>query len=351
MNVRNNSLDLYKIICMFLITTIHIIGYSQLSPTNTVNAFLVDFIEVLQYFSISGFTLIAGYFLVEKKSTNAKVINFIFLVSFFSILIYLISLLIKPQFSFSLLFYSFFPFIFTHYWYPINYLFLILLAPYLNQFAHSLSKKQLLIFICILSFITSVYFHLSPVVEPEPYVGHYSHSMLWFILLYFIAAYIKLHGIKRRKLFGPIMFSACGILIFVLRIIADYKIFNYINVLSYNSILSLLFTVSSFVIFLNLNINIGKTLSNGLSYCMPSIFVIYLIQEHNAVRNFLWDIVNITKWAESIWLLPIMLLVFVALLIMALLLNLLYQFAYELFINKIVKAILKVYDQVTSKVV
>ena len=349
MKVRNNSLDLYKILCMFLITTIHIIGYSRISPANTLNAFLIDFLEVLQYFSISGFTLITGYFLVEKRTTKTKIVNFVFLVSFFSIIIYLASILFNPQTSLAIIIRSIFPFSFAHYWYSINYVFLLLLVPFLNKFAHSLCKKQFFIFICILAFITSTYFHLSPFVEPTPYIGHDTHSILWFILLYFIAAYIKLHGIKRNIFFGPIMFLVCGILIFVFRIIGEHKIFNYINLLSYNSILSLLFTVSSFITFSNLQINLSKTLSKGLSYCMPSVFVIYLIQEHNAVRSPLWDFINITKWSESIWLFPLMLFVFIALFIVALLFNLLYQFAHKLFINRIENFVLKIYDRITTE--
>lgn len=244
---------------------------------------------------------------------------------------------------------SFFPFAFAHYWYPINYLLLLLLVPFLNKFAHSLCKKQLLIFIYILAFITSIYFHFSPFTEPTPYIGHYSHSILWFILLYFIAAYLKLHGVKRHTFFGPIMFLVCCVLIFVFRIIGDHKIFSYIDLLSYNSILSLLFTVSSFITFSNLHINLGKTLSNGLSYCMPSVFVIYLIQEHDTVRIVLWNFVNITKWSESMWLFPIMLFVFIALFIVALLLNSLYQLAHKLFINRIENFVLKIYDRITAE--
>ena len=349
MKVRNNALDLYKILCMFLITTIHIIGYSKISPTDTFNAFIVDVLEVLQFFSISGFTLITGYFLVEKRTTKTKVVNFIFLVSFFSIIICLASILFNPQISPITIIRSFFPFTFTHYWFPINYLFLLLLVPFLNKFAHSLHKQQFLRFVCILAFITSTFFHLSPFVEPTPYIGHYSYSILWFILLYFIAAYIKLHGVKRHTFFGPIMFLVCGVLIFVFRIIEEHKIFNYINLLSYNSILSLLFTVSSFITFSNLHINLGKPLSNALSYCMPSVFVIYLIQEHNAIRDLLWDFVNITKWSESIWMFPIMLLVFIVLFIVALLLNLLYQFAHKLFINRIENFVLKIYNRITTE--
>ena len=78
---------------MFLITTIHIIGYSNLSPNNAYNAFFVDLLEVLQYFSISGFTLISGYFLCNKESTERKTVSFVLQLSFISILILFSSLL------------------------------------------------------------------------------------------------------------------------------------------------------------------------------------------------------------------------------------------------------------------
>lgn len=349
MKSRNHSLDLYRILCMFLITTIHIIGYSEISPTNSFNAFLIDFIEVLQHFSISGFTLISGYFLIGKVSTKSKVIEFIFLVVFFSITIFLFTLLFNPEISLYVLLKSFFPFTLTHYWYPINYLLLLLLAPFLNQFAYTMAKKQFLTFLCVLAFITSVFFHFAPLINPLDYVGHYSRSILWFILLYFIAAYLKIHGVDRRNFFGPIIFLVCGVLIFVLRIFDGHQILNYIHLTSYSSVLSLLFTVSSFITFLNFNINLGKVLSNCLSYCMSSLFVIYLIQEHEAVRTPLWNFVNINSWSESLWLIPIILFVFLALFIAALIFNLLYKLAHKLFIGRMEKFVMKLFDKTVGR--
>ena len=83
---------------------------------------------------------------------------------------------------------------------------------------------------------------------------------------------------------------------------------------------------------------------------MPAVFVIYLIQEHEAVRATLWNVVNITKWAESVWLIPIILLVFIVLFVIALLLNTIYQLAHKLFINKIETAIVDAYDKTSHKI-
>lgn len=337
-------------LCMFLITTIHIIGYGSLVASNPVNAFLVDLIEVLQYFSISGFTLISGFFLVNKTSTKDKIISFIPLVFFYSVTIFLISLTFSRSISVPILAKVFLPISFVHYWYPVNYLFLLLLIPFFNQFIHSLSRIRLLSFIFVLTFITSVFYHLSPFVDPTTYIGHYSHSILWFILLYFISAYIRIYGVKHKKLFGPIMFFVCGVLIFAIRIKAEHRIFDYVNLLMYNSILSLLFTVSSFIMFTNFKISFGKQISSVLSYCMPAVFVVYLIQEHISVRETLWNFVDINKWAGSPWLIPIMIFVFLGLLVIAVILNAVYQFAHKLVIGKLENAVLKMCDNIKRSI-
>jgi surface polysaccharide O-acyltransferase-like enzyme len=77
MKERNYSLDLYRIICMFLITTIHIFGYSNIMDSvsyTDFNFYFINFIKTLQSFSINGFVLISAYFLVNNKvSINSTV--------------------------------------------------------------------------------------------------------------------------------------------------------------------------------------------------------------------------------------------------------------------------------------
>lgn len=82
---------------------------------------------------------------------------------------------------------------------------------------------------------------------------------------------------------------------------------------------------------------------------MPAVFVIYLIQEHTAVRSNLWNFINIAKWAETPWLLPIIVFVFLSLAVAALLLNLLYQLAHKLFIKKAETTILNIFITVREK--
>lgn len=339
MKTRNISLDIYRILCMFLITTIHIIGYSNLEklvPLNHINFYVINIINVLQIFSISGFTLVSAYFLVNQTNTIKKAINFMLQLGFYSITILFLSFIFtSPEISLSLFIKSFFPVASNHYWYTINYLFLLMMAPFLNKTVYALTKKENLILIVVLTVAVSLFFHINPFAEPYYFVGHHTHSLLWFILLYLISAYIRVYGVKNQKVFGIGMFLVCGITLFVLFLIRNNSIINKLDLLSYNSILSLLFTISSFIVFLNLKIPYKKSINSIFLRCIPAVFVIYLIQEHIAVRAKLWSYINITRWSGSLLLAPMIIFVFLGLFLSAFVLHLIYSFCYKLFIKRI----------------
>lgn len=329
MKTRNTALDVYRILCMFLITTIHIINYSGLMealPDRHLNFWLVNGIQVLQVFSISGFTLISSYYLVDKPFRLNRILRFAMMVIFFSIVIYMLSLvLVGRNFSLLLLVKSFFPLTTYHYWYPVNYLFLLALSPFLNKLIGTLTQKKLLVGLGVLALICSVYFHLNPFTDAATFLGHHTHNLLWFVLLYGIAAYLKRYGVKHPKLLGIGMFVVTGVILYVLQaannnafgLVDSYpiirKLLQKVDLLSYNSVLSLLFTVSSFVLFTQIRLTPPKWLAKALTFTVPAVFVIYLFQEHNAIRDALWALVGIKGWAESYWLVPMMLACFGAL--------------------------------------
>lgn len=365
MKTRNTALDIYRILCMFLITTIHIINYSDLVnaiPEGHLNFWLVNGIQVLQVFSISGFTLISSYYLVDRPFKLRRVLRFWLTVLFFSGVIYLLSLiLVRPGFSVLLAAKSFLPFATYHYWYPVNYLFLLALSPFLNRLIGALSKKALLAGLGILALISSVYFHLSPFTDADIFLGHHTHNLLWFILLYGIAAYLKLYGVKHPKGMGAGLFCVSGCLLFALHAVKNNafglvdtypvvaKLLEKVDLLSYNSVLSLLFTASSFILFTQLRITPPKWLSKALTFTVPAVFVIYLFQEHNGIREHLWKLVNITAWADSFLLVPVMLGCFGALFAIAVGLHLLYRLCDKLFLTRVELFLEKVLQAVGNR--
>ena len=354
MKERNYGLDLYRICCMFLITTIHILGYSNITeavPYTNFNFYLIYLIKVLQSFSISGFVLISAYFLVSKKSSVQssvkKVVSFELQTIFYSVLIMVLSiLLISTSVSKSNLLKSFFPMLTNHYWYPVNYAFLLLVSPILNKFIYVLSERALKILV-IGIFALFGFVNLNPFFTAGIYVGHDSHSFLWFVCLYFIAAYIKLYGINCKISVPLLSFIISGSILFTLYLFEGnifglrvkfefiHSILQKVDLLSYNSLFPLIFTVSSFVLFSKINFKLPQAGAKVWSFTMPAVYVVYLLQEHNAVREKFWEVINIERWATSPCLILIMLAIFLVLLAVSVILYICFYFANKLFISKV----------------
>ena len=362
---RRISLDLYRILCMFLITTVHIDGYSKLLRVIDLghyNFYLLNVLSVFQRFSITGFVLISAYFLVDSADTRKKIISFWLQLIFFSLTIFLLVCGLDPAaFSMKYLFKSLFPVFSYHYWYPVSYLILLIFAPIINKFIKALSRKELLTTILLLGFFVSVFFHLNPCFDETVFIGHYSHSLILFLFLYLIAGYIRLHGVQRPTLLGPVLFLICGVALFLLFTVKNIanrgddaqagvvSFFQQVNLLSYNSLLPVLLAVSSFITFLNLKATPPRWLHSVVRFLVPATFGVYLIQEHNVLRTAIWTRINIRQYAHSPWLLPMMLLIFLCLFAASLGIQLLYRLAHKLFLGKLEKALFHWTDRIASR--
>lgn len=362
---RNISLDLYRILCMFLITTIHIVGYTDLTgaiPAHHFNGYLVGILSVLQRLAINGFTLISAYFLATTQTTLKKTVSFWLQLVFMSVCILLLSMLfVSPVLSLSALVKSFFPVLTNHYWYPVNYLILLLFVPFFNKAISALSKRQFEALLVLTVGLTSGFVHLNPFYDPAVYVGHESHSLLWFFVLYFLGAYVRQYGVRISRpviwgvfiLSGIILFGSIGLEGGVLSGIADRfpvikTALNRLQLTHNNSIFALLLSVSSFVLFENWKLPASKPLSAVFSFLAPTVFGIYLIQEHHTIRKALWDFVNIPQWADSPWLFAMMIAVFLGLWAVSIGLYLFYRLMHKLFLRKLEAWLVKCCTRVTT---
>lgn len=365
---RNISLDLYRVLCMFLITTIHIVGYSDLEGAisdNHFNFYLILVLQVIQKIAINGFVLISAYFLVSVKTVTKKIISFWLQLLFISISILLLSIIFdSPSLTVSLLVQSFFPVLGNHYWYPINYIILLLFVPFFNNAILAMSKRQFELCIVLLVSVVAVFFHINPFFNPDIFIGHYSHSLLWFFVLYFIGAYLRLYGISVSwsnvwlilflssiLLMGSIAIENNVLFNITGRLSIVKKILNRMCLTQSNSILALLLTVYSFILFANFKIPSTKALSAIFNFLAPTVFYIYLIQEHNVIRQPLWNGVNIERWANSYWLFAIMIAIFICLWIASILLYLFYRLMHKIFLGKLEVWIFNCCERIKSVIV
>lgn len=348
-NERNYGLDIYRLLCMFLITSIHL-GYTNiytLIPSNSINYFFAKILKILQLFGVNGFVLISSFHLNDISINWKRIIRFWLKIVFCGLVIYIYiySFFFIKNISIYNFIKSLFPITTQHYWYPISYIILLFLSPFLNIINNNTDRKQHLELLIVLIMI-ELFLTLNPMYNSMIYLGHSTHGIIWFITLYLIAGYIKKYGIHRKKLFGPILFFITLGIAFIMYCFSESfnnlieylpdkicVLINNISIFDCNSIFALLLSFSSFVLFSNIEIK-NETVKKIIIKITPALMFVYLIQEHNSIRPIFWEKVEcLFIFTHN----PIILslIAFLFLLACSLLMDGLYRISKNLFIDKI----------------
>lgn len=297
---RLNNIELLRIISMLMVLILHYLSFGGfLSKYNdfSVNSMIVWLFESLSFVAVNCYVLICGYFSVNSKFKSEKLIKLFLEVFFYSFLIYIsLVLLGKIDFSISMFLKSVFPVALGNYWFITCYVVLYILSPFLNKLITNLSKEEYkrLIFIIILVF--SLWATFIPNSQTINYGGSYSIS--WFVCLYLISGYIRLHidlkSIKKSLCMYIYLFCSC------INVFAFYTKGDFLY--NYYSITMLIRAISLFIFFLKIEIS-NKYLAQAISFISPATFGIYLIHENPNIRKFLWNIFTVPIFKLPSWLL------------------------------------------------
>lgn len=294
---RNSSLELLRIICMFLIIIHHYFihgGYDLMMYNNL--SFEIIFLQVISLFGKTScliFAIISGYFLIEASSEKnyKRIIKLIIEMLFYSILIWFIVYIFKlTPITINDTIKSFFPMFYGN-WYVRYYILLCILVPYLNKILLNLEKKVFLKLIITLLIIWSVF---------PTFTNAWDLSQLdFFIIMYLIGAYIKLHFNNEVKYSNKIylviglLFASFFVVSTLLLDILGYFTNNnlFINNATYFSSLNSIFSVGCaiFIFIYFSNIIFNNRIINILS---SSTLGIYLIHDNELIRPYIWTILS-----------------------------------------------------------
>ena len=297
-SVRNTNLELLRIVSMILIVIHHYSvhgGFDLINSNLTVNKLWIQILSLGGKLGVNCFVLITGYFMINsnfKFKSLLKIILEVIFYSFIPILIFygfgIVDINIKVLVK------SIFPINFSLYWFATTYILLYCLVPFINQFIQQSSKINLIKLIILLSLFWSVF--------PTILLPGLGFSELgWFILLYFIAAYIRLYP---NSLFNRFKINFISSVILMGLVILSVVIIDFIgikinfanNYATYfsgiNKLPILLLSVSMFLTFKNLNIKNN----NFINAIASTMFGVYLIHDNILVRPFIWK--TIFKNAE-----------------------------------------------------
>lgn len=333
---RQANFEVLRVTAMAMIVAMHFMhkgGIIQplqedMSIVNTTAWLIETFCNV----AANCYVLIAGYFLVDVEWKLKKLVSVVGQVLFYSLLIPLVCILfgIGDVRSWSVYDWviAVLPLQMDHYWFATAYVLMFMLTPVLAAGVKQLSKKQLELTIGILLIYFCVFKSISPILLST---DNYGYDYPWFICMFLIAAYIKLHGttdgglqIGRLQLWSSgkksaMLYVVITVLTFFFSMVLGLitartgKFDYYMDMLySYNHILTLAASLSLFFTFKHWQPGEGKWI-RFLCRIAPYTFGVYLIHENIAVSNLWPKWFLVEKVRGSLLFLPYMLLVIVCL--------------------------------------
>lgn len=306
---RNNSADLLRIVAMLMIVTWHLIGHGGVlaayddSPLGYALTLIAKSISLV---AVNCYVLISGYFLVESTFRIKKLFSLIIQVAFYSLGIYS-TLVIFGLISFSASGYvqAIFPVFGGLYWFVSAYVGMYLLSPFINRFIASIGQKAHLSIITLLVAIFSVWPSLLLLIKgttSSKLLLFDGYNVLWFLVLYCIAAYIRLYYVPthkmsfhlRRYLLSAGVVSLLFVAIhYIAHRIPTIRVTTISSDLSdYNSLTALVPAILLFIVFLNLKIS-NKSIGKIIALLSPLTFGVYLIHDEPHLRKLLWGYLDL----------------------------------------------------------
>lgn len=292
---RKSNFELLRIFAMVLIILHHYALHGGLSNISSfgVNKYIGTICLIGGKLAVNLFVLISGYFLIESEFKLKKVLKLIIQVYCYSIAFFIGYVVLKGMPTWEIIKLTIFPFTSKAYWFMLPYLCVYILSPFINKLIKSISKKQL---ISLIGILTVMFSGIGFFVSGSELMG----NLQWFVLMYLIGAYIRLYDFKKFSKKAIKWFSVIGYVVFIIvacgiTYMSQYNssLFRIVSkISSMNFIIVLVEAILIFMVFKNLEIKnnkfiniLGKS-SIGVYLFHDSIFRSEFWKEICFVENF-----------------------------------------------------------------
>lgn len=299
-NERHYGLDLLRIICMVMVLFRHVSHYAYqagIIADGSPDFYIRLITNGFSNFLVNCFILISAFFLVGQKFKLSRIFKLQLIVSFWLIISAIILFSINPPQGFTWEYLiPFFPVTLNAIWFYTCYVAMCLVSPLLNLAIRHMNKNIHLLTCILLSVLAILINNILGFTNNFSFGN--GHSFPWFIVLYFIGAYLKLYiNSKNIKMWFLIVIYllSCGLLI------GDWFLLNYLKGIpgffaeyvnpdhpfDYNSIFTLVSSISIFLIFYKIKVR-NKTCQKAIKFMAPHMFAIYILDRDN-IRNLQCD--------------------------------------------------------------
>ena len=202
MNRRNVGIDLLRIVSMYMIVVLHVLGRGEVLlnvPYLSGKYALAWTLEIAMYCAVNCYAIITGYVYYGTERKWENIVNLWMQTFFYSAGIAVLFFLFNKAQGVSMkeIVKLFVPLSSNRYWYFSAYVGVFLFIPLLNYIVDKCEQKILLrnlIIITVgLSFPTLAFYS-------DPFALNYGYSTLWLMILYLIGAYYrKYDAIPKKK--------------------------------------------------------------------------------------------------------------------------------------------------------
>ena len=258
---REQSIELLRIVLMTLIVFGHILGHGLGDTTIEMEGRTVSLFP-LYFYHVDAFVFISGYFGIHLKWKKFLLLIFKMIVySFFAIGL---AVLLKPdmRMSISEIVHNVYPISACDWWFMSEYLFLMLLSPFINAGIEKLDKRQATILVSVL------------------YLSWFRCTSVLLLFIYILGRYLRKYPCTTLETNAVKIFVCTVAMFFFLDMIFrangmyPEKLYNYMSPFAVVS------AVALFYIFKRIHIE-----WQGVGVIASGTLAAYLITDHEFVRN------------------------------------------------------------------
>lgn len=306
MRQRRANFELFRILLMLGIVFGHAClwgGVQDGLAFPSVPYLSTTLLQKVSSLSVNCYVMLSGYFLCKSRFRPSRVIGLWTQVLFYSVSITLALGVASGGLSVRDALLSAFPVLTGRYWFATNYVALCLLCPFVNVALAGLSRERFRLLLATEMLLFSIPSMIPGAGAFNPEGGN---GLIWFVVLYTIGAYLRLHPLPKKSMSRLVVEFACAVLLIFVLSEAVMLLASLVTgerqaggrVGGYTSI----FTVVACVLYFRLfeRVDVRGRLADVVRRVSPLCFGVYLIHEHPAVRKLLWGAVGL-GWAADRW--------------------------------------------------
>lgn len=282
---RNQNLDFLRVIAMLCIVSMHYFGWGGLASAKNIPMINMAFgggLAVATNCGVNCFYLISGYFIKQEETfeiCKKRILKVWIPTLIYSVAIpALLDIMGIMTFSGKQQVMTFFPLLSNQYWFTTCFVAMTVLLPFIAVMFKNLNDSMMVRLMIAMVIIDAI----------QPILGYNAFSNFGYGIVHAFTMYTIGYTIRRKawrvKNYISIpVFIACVGLIGLITILS-IKLTGDRNrtIADYNSILMIVQSVAFYMFFLNLKIRFQ------FSRLAPYIFGVYLLNDNQYARSFLW---------------------------------------------------------------